>query len=60
MPRFEPSFEWPWVLLLLVAVPLIARHAGRARRHGTPALGFNRVCAGLPQSRREAVVRSDE
>src|SRR5712692_451371 len=49
-----PRFEWPWALLLLLAIPWIAR---RTRRRNAPALGFNRVCAGVPRSRRERWLR---
>ena len=43
-----PRFEWPWVLLLLLAVPLLARRAAPSS-----TLPFNRVAPGLPQSRRQ-------
>jgi Ca-activated chloride channel homolog len=45
-----PRFEWPWVLLLLLAAPLLLR---RARRDAGGALGFNRVHPNPPRSARE-------
>jgi Ca-activated chloride channel family protein len=43
-----PRFEWPWVLLLLAAVPFVARRPARPS-----ALPFNRVTPNLPRSRRQ-------
>src|SRR5262249_7816152 len=45
-----PRFEWPWALLLLLAVPFLLR---RRRRDDGGALGFNRVHTNLPRSSRE-------
>src|SRR5258705_11276187 len=52
-----PRFEWPWALLLLLAIPWTMRWARRTRRRPTPAFGFNRVCAAVPRSRRERWLR---
>jgi Ca-activated chloride channel homolog len=41
-----PRFEWPWVLLLLAAVPWLVR------RRPAAALAFNRIVPDLPLSRR--------
>jgi Ca-activated chloride channel family protein len=46
-------FEWPWALLLLLGLPLLARWKG-AR---SPAVLFNRVAPGMPQSRRQRWLR---
>ncbi len=47
-----PRFEWPWVLLLLAAVPWLARRSRAGR-----ALVFNRLAPELPRSRRERWLR---